>query len=115
MTRQYPPRDGFAMALPNPDYRQAANLRGFRASLISDLKVESQILWMESQILWKNSIHFNVEHRKVHWRNPKLKLLNSMCGLWVMLLAHIFCPLPHTVGNVQSHMNGARQSFELTF
>ena len=45
---------------------------------MSDLKVKSQILWMESQILWKISIHLNLVHRKVHWRNPKWKLLNSM-------------------------------------
>ena len=24
------------------------------------------------------SVHFNVVHRKVHWRNPKLRSLNSM-------------------------------------
>ena len=27
------------------------------------------------------SIHFNVVHRKVDWRNPKMKCLNSMPGL----------------------------------
>ena len=32
----------------------------------------------ESQISWKISIHFNVIHRKVPCRNPKLKSLNSM-------------------------------------
>ena len=31
------------------------------------------------------SIHFNVVHRKVDWRNPKIKSLNSMpgCGMAV--------------------------------
>ena len=29
----------------------------------------------------KNSKHFNMVHRKVHWQNPKLKSLDSMPGL----------------------------------
>ena len=46
--------------------------------LIPDLKAEAQTLWMKSQILWKNSVPFNVAHRKVDWRNPKSKSLYSM-------------------------------------
>ena len=47
---------------------QAANLAGFRAS--EDPRFEAGILNL--------SIHFNVVHRKVDWRNPKMKSLNSM-------------------------------------
>ena len=42
------------------------------------LWTESKILWTESKILWTILIHFNVVQKKVHWRNPKLKSLNSM-------------------------------------
>ena len=42
------------------------------------MKPESQILWTESQNLWKNSVHFNVVHRKVDWQIPKMKSLISM-------------------------------------
>ena len=31
-------------------------------------------------ILWKISIHFNVVHRKMGWRNPKLKSLKDESG-----------------------------------
>ena len=49
---------------------QAANLRGFRASV--DPRFEAGIPDF--------SIHFkfNVVHRKIEWRNPKMKSLNSM-------------------------------------
>ena len=29
------------------------------------------------------SIHFNVVHRKVDWRNPKMKSLNSMPDIYI--------------------------------
>ena len=37
-------------------------------------KFITRFFLMVSQILWKISVHFNV----VHWRNPRLKSLNSM-------------------------------------
>ena len=54
---------------------QAANLAGFRAS--EDPRFEAGILDFMNGIL-NFSIHFNVVHRKVDWRNPKMKSLNSM-------------------------------------
>ena len=43
------------------------------------------LLWISdfktAQILWTFSIHFNVIHSEVHWRNPKLKSLNSGPGM----------------------------------
>ena len=56
---------------------QAANLAGFRAS--EDPRFEAGIPDFMNGIL-KFSIHFNVVHRKVDWRNPKMKSLNSMPG-----------------------------------
>ena len=53
---------------------QAANLAGFRAS--EDPRFEAGIPDFMNGILI--SIHFNVVHRKVDWRNPKMKSLNSM-------------------------------------
>ena len=54
---------------------QAANLAGFRAS--EDHRFEAGIPDFMNGILIF-SIHFNVVHRKVDWRNPKMKSLNSM-------------------------------------
>ena len=54
---------------------QAANLAGFRAS--EDPRFEAGIPDFMNGIL-NLSIHFNVVHRKVDWRNPKMKSLNSM-------------------------------------
>ena len=54
---------------------QAANLAGFRAS--EDPRFEAGIPDFMNRIL-NFSIHFNVVHRKVNWRNPKMKSLNSM-------------------------------------
>ena len=54
---------------------QAVNLAGFRAS--EDPKFEAGIPDFMNGIL-NFSIHFNVVHRKVDWRNPKMKSLNSM-------------------------------------
>ena len=54
---------------------QAANLAGFRAS--EDPRFEAGIPDLMNGIL-NFSIHFNVVHRKVDWRNPKMKSLNSM-------------------------------------
>ena len=54
---------------------------GIRASMNPRFEAEFQILsWKESQILWKFSTHYHVVvvHRKIHWRIPKLKSLNSM-------------------------------------
>ena len=58
-------------------YIQAANLAGFRAS--EDPRFEAGIPDFMNGIL-NFSIHFNVVHRKVDWRNPKSKMksLNSM-------------------------------------
>ena len=54
---------------------QAANLAGFCAS--DDPRFEAGIPDFMNGIL-NFSIHFNVVHRKVDWRNPKMKSLNSM-------------------------------------
>ena len=54
---------------------QAANLRGFHASV--NPRFEAGIPDFMNGIL-NFSIHFNVVHRKVDWRNPKMKSLNSM-------------------------------------
>ena len=56
---------------------QAANLAGFRAC--EDPRFEAGIPDFMNGIL-NFSIHFNVVHRKVDWRNPKMKSLNSMPG-----------------------------------
>ena len=50
---------------------QAANLAGFRAS--EDPRFEARIPDFMNGIL-----NFDVVHRKVAWRNPKMKSLNSM-------------------------------------
>ena len=55
------------------------NLAGFRAS--EDPRFEAGIPDFMNRIL-NSSIHFNVVHRKVDWRNPKMKSLNSMPGNW---------------------------------
>ena len=57
------------------EIKQAANLVGFRAS--EDPRFEAGIPDFMNGIL-NLSIHFNVVHRKVDWRNPKMKSLNSM-------------------------------------
>ena len=57
---------------------QAANLAGFRAS--EDPRFEAGIPDFMNGIL-NFSIHFNVVHRKIDWRNPKMKSLNSMPGI----------------------------------
>ena len=56
-------------------HTQAANLRGFRASV--NPRFEAGIPDFMNGIL-NFSIHFNVAHRKVDWQNPKMKSLNSM-------------------------------------
>ena len=56
-------------------HTQAANLAGFRAS--EDPRFEAGIPDFMNGIL-NFSIHFNMVHRKVDWRNPKMKSLNSM-------------------------------------
>ena len=62
---------------------QAANLRGFRASV--NPRFEAGIPDFMNGIL-NLSIHFNVVHRKVDWRNPKMKSLNSMPGIYFLAL-----------------------------
>ena len=62
---------------------QAANLAGFRAS--EDPRFEAGIPDFMNGIL-NFSIHFNVVHRKVDWRNPKMKSLNSMPGYIYFLI-----------------------------
>ena len=57
---------------------QAANLAGLRAS--EDPRFEAGIPDFMNGVL-NLSIHFNVVHRKVDWRNPKMKSLNSMPDL----------------------------------
>ena len=59
----------------NTKHNQAANLAGFRAS--EDPRFEAGIPDFMNRIL-NFPIHFNVVHRKVDWRNPKMKSLNSM-------------------------------------
>ena len=54
---------------------QTANLREFRASV--NPRFEAAIPDFMNGIL-NFLIHFNVVHRKVDWRNPKMKSLNSM-------------------------------------
>ena len=60
---------------------QAANLAGFSAS--EDPRFEAGIPDFMNGIL-NFSIHFNVVHRKVDWRNPKTKSLNSMPGIAII-------------------------------
>ena len=57
---------------------------GFRAS--EDPRFETGIPDFMNGIL-HFSIHFNVVHRKVDWRNPKMKSLNSMPDKYVYVLA----------------------------
>ena len=64
------------LSLPT-ERKQAANLAGFRAS--EDPRFEAGIPDFMNGIL-NFSVHFNVVHRKVDWRNPKMKSLNSMPG-----------------------------------
>ena len=59
---------------------QAANLRGFRASV--NPRFEAGIPDFMNGIL-NFPIHFNVVHRKVDWRNPKMKSLNSMPDIFI--------------------------------
>ena len=66
---------------------QAANLAGFRAS--EDPRFEAGIPDFMNGIL-NFSIHFNVVHRKVDWRNPKMKSLNSMPALDYLILFSLF-------------------------
>ena len=61
-------------------HNQAANLRGFRASV--NPRFEAGIL--------NFSIHFNVVHRKVDWRNPKMKSLNSMPDIAILNFSNSF-------------------------
>ena len=61
---------------------QAANLAGFRAS--EDPRFEAGIPDFMNGIL-NFSIHFNVVHRKVDWRNPKMKSLNSMPDVYLQV------------------------------
>ena len=63
--------------------QQAADLAGFRGS--EDPRFEAGIPDYMNGIL-NFSIHFNVVHRKVDWRNPKMKSLNSMPGQCCKLL-----------------------------
>ena len=62
---------------------QAANLRGFRASVNDH---ESQIWRLESYILWKISVYFNVVDRQ--GKNTKLESWNSMPGIAWSVSAH---------------------------
>ena len=59
---------------------QTANLRGFRASVNPRFEVGiPDFMNGILDFMKKNSIHFNVIwYRKVDWRNPKMKSLNSM-------------------------------------
>ena len=61
---------------------QAANIAGFRAS--EDPRFEAGIPDFMNGIL-NFSIHFNVVHRKVDWRNPKMKSLNSMPDVYLQV------------------------------
>ena len=63
---------------------QAANLACFRAS--EDPRFEAGIIDFMNGIL-NFSIHFSVVHRKVDWRNPKMKSLNSM----PVIILHMIC------------------------
>ena len=54
---------------------QAANLAGFRAS--EDRRFEAGIPDFMNGIL-NLSIHFNVVHKKLDWRNPKMKSLKEL-------------------------------------
>ena len=72
--------------------KQAANLRCFRASVNPRFKagipdfMDGTPDFMDGipdfmdgiPDVWEYSIHFNVVKRKAHWRNPKMKSLNSM-------------------------------------
>ena len=60
---------------------QAANLAGFRAS--EDPRFEAGIPDFMDGIL-------NVVHRKVDWRNPKMKSLNSMPGMYMYIYIYIY-------------------------
>ena len=64
-------------------YIQAANLAGFRAS--EDPRFEAGIPDFMNGIL-NFTIHFNVVHRKVDWRNPKMKSLNSMPDIYIIYI-----------------------------
>ena len=68
---------------------QAANLRGFRASV--NPRFEAGIPDFLNGIL-NFSIHFNVVHRKVDWRNPKMKSLNSMPVIYRYMIIDLFRP-----------------------
>ena len=60
------------------NYNQAANLKGFLASMNPRFHGGIPDFMDGILDLWTNSIHFNVLHRNIHWRNPMLKSLNSM-------------------------------------
>ena len=64
---------------------QAANLAGFRAS--EDPRFEAGITDFMNGIL-NLSIHFNVVHRQVDWRNPQMKSLNAMPG-YIMIIREV--------------------------
>ena len=74
--------------------QQAVNVRGFRASV--NPRFEAGIPDFMNGIL-DFSIHFNVVHRKVDWRNPKMKSLNSMpqTVIRVLSLSGGFTPCRH--------------------
>ena len=63
-----------------PDFKGQSQILWTKSQI---LWMKSQILWMKFQIVWKTSIHFNVVHRKVHWRNPQLKSSNLMPAICV--------------------------------
>ena len=69
---------------------QAANLAGFRASV--NPRFEAGIPDFMNGIL-NFSIHFNVVHRKVDWRNPKMKSLNSMPVIAIYVVVCIDVPI----------------------
>ena len=83
---------------------QAANLAGFRAS--EDPRFEAGIPDFMNGIL-NFSIHFNVVHRKVDWRNPKMKSLNSMpainTSLRVMQGSNIFSDVLRWLLTLKNH------------
>ena len=76
---------------------QAANLAGFRAS--KDRRFEAGIPDFMNGIL-NFSIHFNVVHRKVDWRNPKMKSLNSMPGIPIQKIMFTYTCLINNLWNI---------------
>ena len=91
---------------------QAANLAGFRAS--EDPRFEAGIPDFMNGIL-NFSTHFNVVHRKVDWRNPKMKSLNSMPGLYHHLPTQLYLEpaFSFSLSSMQSLMEVFMLCFDL--